>query len=134
MVSTRNRKNDSPPRQNVYANLTACWRTRTGWMCRKTLFMTAYARERSSRGYGWRKSDRQTALRRIAASTRSRNVIGASSVRASQPDVKGQARHRAVRRVARSTAGKPWVSARIQDAVMADQPGDRSRTDAQRAG
>src|SRR4029079_11266080 len=55
-VSTRNRKNDSPPRQNVYANLTACRRTRTGWMCRNTLFMTAYARERSSRGYGWRNS------------------------------------------------------------------------------
>ena len=52
MVSTRNRKNVRPPRQNVYANLTACWRTRTGWMCRNTLFMTAYARDRSSRGYG----------------------------------------------------------------------------------
>src|SRR6478735_10509900 len=76
MVSTRNRKNDNPPRQKVYANLTACWRTRTGWMCRNTLFMTAYARERSSRGYGWRNSDRHTGLRRIATSTRSRKLIG----------------------------------------------------------
>jgi hypothetical protein len=34
-------------------------------MCRKTLFMTAYARDRSSRGYGCRNSDRQTGLRRM---------------------------------------------------------------------
>jgi hypothetical protein len=34
-------------------------------MCRKTLFITAYARERSSRGYGWRNSERQTGLRRM---------------------------------------------------------------------
>ena len=27
--------------------------------------MTAYARERSSRGYGWRKIDRHTGLRRM---------------------------------------------------------------------
>jgi hypothetical protein len=34
-------------------------------MCRKTLFMTAYARDRSSLGYGWRKSERHTGLRRM---------------------------------------------------------------------
>jgi hypothetical protein len=34
-------------------------------MCRKTLFMTAYARDRSSLGYGCRKSERQTGLRRM---------------------------------------------------------------------
>src|SRR4029079_8729425 len=45
-------------------------------MCRKTLFMTAYARDRSSWGYGGRKIDRQTGLRRIVWSTRSRKLTG----------------------------------------------------------
>ena len=44
----------------MYAKRTACWRTRTGCRCRNTLFITAYARDRSSSGYGLRKIDRQT--------------------------------------------------------------------------
>jgi hypothetical protein len=39
------------------------------------LFITAYARDRSSLGYGWRKIERQTGLRRMVLSIRSKTVM-----------------------------------------------------------
>ena len=47
-------------------------------MWRKTLFITAYARDRSSLGYGWRKIERQTGLRRMVLSIRSKTVTVAA--------------------------------------------------------
>src|SRR5512141_738825 len=63
-------------------------------MCRKTLFMTAYARDRSSRGYGWRNSERHIALRRMLWSTRSRKLTGLLLPRRASPGSGGSGLHR----------------------------------------
>ena len=72
-VSTRNRKKQAAEAERV-GELDRVLPDRTGWRCRNTLFMTAYARDRSSLGYGLRKRDRHTGLRRMDWSTRSRKL------------------------------------------------------------
>src|SRR5215470_15821567 len=52
-----NRKNDRPPRQNVYVSFNPCRFIFTGWRWYRTLFIVASARSREVSLYPLRKSE-----------------------------------------------------------------------------